>query len=136
MTNRYLHIEKLMNLLEDRESFYIVICGNKVDFVQRNERKKKDENYKRAVDKKEAETYCASIKAPYFETSALTGESVNDAFNFLFMGAFDKLNQNLQTDSKENSEGGGDVKSNVSRKRQNSVNISKNEDSNQNDKKC
>ena len=136
LTNRYSysHIEKWMNLLEDRDSVYVVVCGNKVDLVQRN--KNKDEKDKRVVDKKEAEAYCASIKALYFETSAVTGESINDAFNFLFMGAFDKVNQNLTTGSKDICEGNEKTKS--VRKRQSSIDISKSEidDDNNEGKKC
>lgn len=136
LTNRYSysHIEKWINLLEDRDSVYVVVCGNKVDLVQRNDNK--DEKDKRVVNKKEAETYCASLKALYFETSAVTGESIHDAFNFLFKGAFDKLNQNLPADPKDNSDGDG--KSKTSKKRQNSIDISKNsaDEPNHDGKKC
>lgn len=125
LTNRYSysHIEKWLNLLEDRESVYVVVCGNKVDLVQRNNGDaNNDGKIKRVVDKKEAETYCSSIKALYFETSAVTGESINDAFNFLFMGAFDKLNQNSTTEGKENSDI-DDAKTKSSRKKPQKIDL-------------
>ena len=47
----------------------IVVVGNKIDLQSQ-----------RVVDRSTAERFCQERSIPYFETSAATGEGVNDAF--------------------------------------------------------
>ena len=48
----------------------MVLCGNKADLID-----------KREVTKEEANALAEELKMPYFEASALTGDSVNQVFD-------------------------------------------------------
>jgi len=71
--------ERLSYWIEEMQqtagSIPFVLCGNKVDLKGRK------------VTKKQAEEYAKKVGAPYYETSAKTGESVQPAF--LWMGQQD-----------------------------------------------
>ena len=55
----------------DIDKISVIIIGNKIDSKDRE------------VNKKEAESYCAELGYPYFETSAKTGENVNETIIYL-----------------------------------------------------
>jgi len=52
------------------EGTFIILCGNKIDL-----------NNKRVVTKEEAEKFAEENKIAYAETSATTGEGINELFN-------------------------------------------------------
>jgi len=56
------------------EEFPFVLVGNKIDLTK---------SIDRAVSKQQAEEWAASIRAPYFETSAKDGSNVGKAFEEL-----------------------------------------------------
>lgn len=64
--------EKLDHWIEELKqnagSIPFVVCGNKVDLKNRK------------ISKARAEEYASNVSAPYYETSAKTGESVRPAF--------------------------------------------------------
>ena len=60
-----------INMGCDIDEISLVIIGNKMDSNERE------------VNKKEAEIYCAELGYPYFETSAKTGENINETIKYL-----------------------------------------------------
>ena len=52
------------------EGTFIILCGNKIDL-----------NNKRAVPKEDGEKFAQENKIAYAETSASTGEGINELFN-------------------------------------------------------
>ena len=59
------------HLGNDINTIAVIIIGNKIDCKERE------------VNKQEAEIYCSELGYPYFETSAKTGENVNETIHFL-----------------------------------------------------
>ena len=57
-----------------RDSAVWALCANKVD-----------KKTKRAVTRREAELWAERSGFQYFETSAKTGEGIDDLFNYLFL---------------------------------------------------
>lgn len=57
---------------KQNETYSIVIIGNKCDLVA-----------KRKINEIEAQAYCAAIKVPFLEASALDKTNVNEAFLFV-----------------------------------------------------
>ena len=55
----------------DIDKISVIIIGNKIDSKDRE------------VNKNEAESFCAELGYPYFETSAKTGENVNETIIYL-----------------------------------------------------
>ena len=65
---------------EDRvKGFPYVVFGNKADKIERE------------VKREMAEKWCQDHGMPYFETSAKTGEGVNEGFEFLAKTAYEKM---------------------------------------------
>ncbi|KAL4499787.1 hypothetical protein ABPG72_017327 [Tetrahymena utriculariae] len=58
----------------------IVVCGNKSDLTD-----------ERAVQSHEAKRQCESLDVEYIETSALTGENVNEAFSIITKTILQKI---------------------------------------------
>ena len=54
------------------EGTFIILCGNKIDL-----------NNKRVIPKEEAEKFAEENKITYAETSASTGEGINELFNII-----------------------------------------------------
>nr|BAJ21280.1 Rab-family small GTPase Rab4B [Tetrahymena thermophila] len=61
----------------------IVVCGNKSDLTD-----------ERAVQSHEAKRQCESLDVEYIETSALTGENVNEAFSIITKTILQKIENN------------------------------------------
>jgi len=66
----------------DIDKISVIIIGNKIDSKDRE------------VNKKEAESYCSELGYPYFETSAKTGENVNETIRYLVMEVLRKNSLN------------------------------------------
>jgi len=63
--------EKIIKV-KDKKNVPILILGNKADLQDQRE-----------VEKQEIQEYCTKIKCSYVETSAKTGNSIEEAFNAL-----------------------------------------------------
>lgn len=70
---------------KDTEKIPIVLVGNKIDL--------KDQ---RAVTHEEGKALASELKCSFIETSALTGENINEAFQMLGVGLFFKSNQEVE----------------------------------------
>ena len=55
----------------DIDKISVIIIGNKIDSIERE------------VKRGEAEVYCQELGYPYFETSAKTGENVDETIKYL-----------------------------------------------------
>ena len=66
----------------DIDKIAVIIIGNKIDCKERE------------VDKQEAYNYCAELGYPYFETSAKTGENVNETIRYLVLEVLKKNSSN------------------------------------------
>eukprot|EP00742_Colponemidia_sp_Colp-10_P006619 GILJ01007093.1.p1 GENE.GILJ01007093.1~~GILJ01007093.1.p1 ORF type:complete len:397 (-),score=54.63 GILJ01007093.1:431-1621(-) len=69
--NLSLWVDELEHCRKSRNSIFVAVCGNKID------------NKQRAVSKMEAMSWASSRGFSYYETSANTGEGVNEALDFL-----------------------------------------------------
>ena len=67
---------------------FIILCGNKIDL-----------NNKRVIPKEDAEKFCEENKIAYVETSATTGQGINELFNTIINSFCD-----VQIINKENKE--------------------------------
>ena len=79
------------NINSKFEDFPIIIIGNKIDSEERE------------VQFNEAELFAKSHNYPYFETSAKTGENIEEAFNYLIMQII-KSKNNINEDKNENND--------------------------------
>lgn len=71
---------------ENNDKVPIILIGNKIDLVDQ-----------RVVNFEEAQARAQQLKVNYFETSAKTGQGINEAFSVLAQKAYDtfKTNSNL-----------------------------------------
>ena len=60
------------------EGTFLILCGNKIDL-----------NNKRVIPREEAEKFCEENKIAYAETSASTGEGINELFNTIISNSCD-----------------------------------------------
>ena len=66
----------------DIDKIVVIIIGNKIDCKERE------------VNRKEAYIYCSELGYPYFETSAKTGENINETIHFLVQEVLKKNSHN------------------------------------------
>jgi len=73
------------------EGSFIILCGNKIDL-----------NNKRIIPKEEGEKYAKENNISYFETSATTGEGINELFeHILSYASNESININCKYTNKE-----------------------------------
>ena len=73
---------KLINEVKDIHTFPIILVGNKIDLLE-----------KRKISKEDCLTIAKKNNLPYFETSALLGTGIDEAFNSLIRLAYANLFQ-------------------------------------------
>ena len=89
----------------DINKIAVIIIGNKIDCKERE------------VNKEEANIYCSELGYPYFETSAKTGENINETIHFLVM---EVLKKNSLNKTKFNNNNGNDSNNNIKINKHNS----------------
>ena len=67
----------------DIDKIAVIIIGNKIDCKERE------------VNRQEAYIYCSELGYPYFETSAKTGENINETIHFLVKEVLKKNSLNI-----------------------------------------
>jgi Ras-related protein Rab-1A len=78
------------------ERIPVVIIGNKIDSDERE------------IKTEDAESFCKQQNYPYFETSAKTGENIDNTIRFLVKKVID-----VNSDNKEGNNGNGNIKINT-----------------------
>ena len=78
------------------ERIPVVIIGNKIDSDERE------------IKTEDAESFCKQQNYPYFETSAKTGENIDNTIRFLVKKVID-----VNSDNKEENNGNGNIKINT-----------------------
>ena len=99
-----------MHLSSELNSIPVIIIGNKIDILERE------------IKTTEAKKYCKELGFKYFETSAKTGENVNDTIRYLVEEVLKINNEKNKNDENVIEDNNKEKRENKKYKRQNEGN--------------